>query len=92
MDDIQIPDSCSSDQFLSILKYIDAETSLSDQNKQWLKAKLTEKYMVLVAKSAVKKGISGGKLMEEPEPFTGCKKIKLDSYLQGVVESGFKYT
>ncbi len=57
MDSIQIPDSCSAGQFKVMLQWIDDDQSLSDQNKQWLRSKLTEKYMVLVAKQAVQKGI-----------------------------------
>ena len=57
MDNLQIPDSCSAGQFKVMLQWIDDDQSLSDKNKQCLRSKLTEKYMVLVAKQAIQKGI-----------------------------------
>jgi len=58
MDDINLPDSCSDKQVLSMLQLIDSNLALSETKKAWLKEKLMDKYGLLVMKNAIRTGIS----------------------------------
>ena len=76
MDDIQIPGNCTPGQFQVMLKTIDMDTVLSPQDKQYLKSKFMEKYMLIVAKNAVREG-SSTKVVDTSHVWAS-KRMKLD--------------